>query len=312
MLCFTVTASSEINKDDDAFGIQFKQNINVTGQKICMGDIVEITGDEGFANRIREINLGPAPGLGKDKIFSGDRIASIFKTGQLLPENYNMIIPDQIVVSRKYQEISKQKLEELYQDYVIKTAGRARLEISEFSIRGEERFPVGSLHLELSEPLNKRIAGRIRIKVKVYVDENESGHVYVTGWIDRYEDVVCAKQFISKNNILTEEDLVLKSINVTRVNTNLVTRIEDAVGMKLRQKLTPGSYLRENILEEPPLVEKGDRVKLVAESGLLSIITIGIAKADGVKGDQIKVENISSGKIVVGRVLEPGVVSVLF
>ena len=59
-------------------------------------------------------------------------------------------------------------------------------------------------------------------------------------------------------------------------------------------------------------IEKGDRVKIVARSEKLSVTTMGIAKADGARGDQIRVENAVSEKTVVGRVVAEGVVEVLF
>ena len=48
------------------------------------------------------------------------------------------------------------------------------------------------------------------------------------------------------------------------------------------------------------------------KGGGLRVSTMGIAKADGLRGEQIRVENVTSEKTVVGRVVNGSTVEVLF
>ncbi len=58
--------------------------------------------------------------------------------------------------------------------------------------------------------------------------------------------------------------------------------------------------------------KKGDKVKIVAGKGVISVVTMGIAQSSGPQNSQISVENISSKKIVVGRVKDASTVEVIF
>jgi len=62
----------------------------------------------------------------------------------------------------------------------------------------------------------------------------------------------------------------------------------------------------------PPVIHKGDKVKLVAKSGNIKIVTFGIAKSAGGTGDQIRIENMTSKKTIVGRVKDASTVEVIF
>ena len=66
------------------------------------------------------------------------------------------------------------------------------------------------------------------------------------------------------------------------------------------------------MLAVPPVIRKGDKVKIIAENGPLRIVTAGIAKGSGGIGEQIKVENISSQKTIVGRIKDDSTVEILF
>nr|NJM03814.1 flagella basal body P-ring formation protein FlgA [Desulfobacula sp.] len=61
-----------------------------------------------------------------------------------------------------------------------------------------------------------------------------------------------------------------------------------------------------------PLVRKGDIVSLFAGNDTLVIVTKGVCREDGAENDVIKVENLTSGKIVLGRIREKSKVEVLY
>jgi len=61
-----------------------------------------------------------------------------------------------------------------------------------------------------------------------------------------------------------------------------------------------------------PLIQKGDIVSLVAQNDTLLIVTKGICREDGFENDVIKVENLTSGKIVQGKIKEKSKVEVIY
>ena len=101
-------------------------------------------------------------------------------------------------------------------------------------------------------------------------------------------------------------------MNVSKSPANLVMDLQAAIGKQLKRNIKPGEIIRHNMISVPPLIRKGDKVKLIAQNGSLRIVTLGIAKSSGGAGDQIRIENITSKKIVVGRVKTYSTVEVIF
>jgi flagella basal body P-ring formation protein FlgA len=66
------------------------------------------------------------------------------------------------------------------------------------------------------------------------------------------------------------------------------------------------------MIETPPLVQRGDIVVMIAETGELKISTQGEARQRGGRGDRIKVMNLDSRKSVYGCVVDRNTVRVDF
>jgi flagella basal body P-ring formation protein FlgA len=161
-------------------------------------------------------------------------------------------------------------------------------------------------------PGKAKLMGQVHLGVAVHVNGHTCGKIYLSGWLDRFKPVVCAKRFIPKHALVSENDLGVELINISKGSRRLVTLVADAVGKRAKRNISAGSLLKHYMLETPPLVFKGDRVQLVARSGGLTVLTVGIAKHPGGKGEQIQVENVTSKKNVVGRVTDASTVEVFF
>ncbi len=61
---------------------------------------------------------------------------------------------------------------------------------------------------------------------------------------------------------------------------------------------------------QPILIKRGDAVTITAEGDGLSVKMPGVAMSDGRRGEQIRIKNNNSAKIVDAQVTEPGEVAV--
>jgi flagella basal body P-ring formation protein FlgA len=73
-----------------------------------------------------------------------------------------------------------------------------------------------------------------------------------------------------------------------------------------------GTVLRPDLLEFPPLVKRGDRVRIVLESAGLRISAFGQAKQKGAQGEMIPVVNLDSNKVIHARVVDSHTVRIEF
>jgi len=84
------------------------------------------------------------------------------------------------------------------------------------------------------------------------------------------------------------------------------------IGKRVKRFIKPGTLLTEEMIEEAPLVKKGDRVAIIVESDILTITASGEARMDGAKGKIIEVINSDSKKKIYAEVIGLGRVKVTY
>ena len=125
-----------------------------------------------------------------------------------------------------------------------------------------------------------------------------------------FEDVLIAKDKIKRNELLSRSDFEFARIEVSKLVGDPVSDLASLDGMRATKTIPEGKILVENMMEPVPVVEKGERVRIVYESGNLKIESYGIAKKDAIEGEMVEVKNTSSGKKVYARAVSDGLVMV--
>lgn len=298
-------------REDVALRVVVQNNVQVSGERILLGQISKITGgSETLREAIAGIDLGPGPRPGQERRITGNSI-SVALTN-IAGAGIQATVPGQVQVIGASQRISEASLEEAFKRYVKNAAGEDEVALSGIEVRGVKPLPLGKIALTPLKTGREEIKGKTSLRLAVAVDGEDYGQVTVSGWVDRYAQVVCAARSVSRNTILTAEDLCFQRINIAKAPDRLVFDTAEAVGKRVRSSLQAGKCLQQHKLFEVPLVERGDRVKLLVSAGPVNVSTLGVAKADGGAGDQIRVENLSSRKTVIGRVVDDTTVEVLF
>jgi flagella basal body P-ring formation protein FlgA len=109
--------------------------------------------------------------------------------------------------------------------------------------------------------------------------------------------------------VLRAEDLELRSARSSRGGG--LTDPGQAVGKRLLRNLSAGSPLAAADVEAVPMVERGDLVKLVARVGAVTATATGRALEAAAPQEVLRVENLTSRRVVQGIVREAGVVEVV-
>jgi flagella basal body P-ring formation protein FlgA len=134
--------------------------------------------------------------------------------------------------------------------------------------------------------------------------------VYVTAHISYQGDVLVAARGLPRGTVIEPSDLTVQERDLQGGPLGYLTQAKQAVGMRTTRPLRPGALIEQDSVEQVPVVSRGQRVWLVAESSSLQVRTIGTALQDGAIGELVKVENTSSGKVVWGVVARQGVVRI--
>ncbi len=178
---------------------------------------------------------------------------------------------------------------------------------------GKIGVPQGSaIDFEIAPPSNSKCLGRVSFLVTVVADNKPLRKIRLNGWVEAYKNVVCAARPLRKGRILGPDDVAIVKKPVSKMRSEPVYKLENAVGKALKRSVRTGEVITPVILQEPVLVKRGSRVTIVAESGGLFVRVPGVVKEKGSRGQFIKVQNTMSQREVLAQVVDGKTVKVFF
>jgi len=154
--------------------------------------------------------------------------------------------------------------------------------------------------------------GRVTLTVRPQVENEITSPIYISGWVDLFDEVVCAERDIPRGNRIKREDISVAAKNLSMSPPGLMTSAEKVEGTVAKSRIGKGTMIRDSMIAEAPVIRKGDVVKIVAKSGELTVVAQGISKEEGRMGQQVMVQNLRSNKNIPALVVGPGAVEVLF
>ena len=134
--------------------------------------------------------------------------------------------------------------------------------------------------------------------------------VYVPVRVALIRPVVVTRRPVPRGAVLTRADLALRERDTATLPLGYLTRIEAAVGQRARRALPAGAVVAPGALERTPVVRRGQRVILLARTGVIEVRVAAVALADAAAGERVSVRNLRSRRVVEGVAVREGVVRV--
>lgn len=135
--------------------------------------------------------------------------------------------------------------------------------------------------------------------------------LYVPVQISTFNRVVVSRRPLVRGKVLDAQDVTLSEKDTSGLHKAYYSAVDDVVGLSSKRAIDRGALLHSGLLKRAKLVKRGSRVEIVAQLGGLDVRMRGEALADGVRGDRIRVKNLSSGRVVTGTVTDSGLVHIL-
>jgi flagella basal body P-ring formation protein FlgA len=155
---------------------------------------------------------------------------------------------------------------------------------------------------------------RIRSRVLVRLECQQSLVLHLAVDIAIFKPVLAAATSLARQLHISEEHLRHQEINIltNSIGRHLLTDFDEAIGKQLKRNVAAGTILTHGMLSQPKLVLKGDSVVIIARKGALVVRMFGTSLESGTKGQQIRVKNQSSNRIVKGWITGPAEITVPF
>lgn len=121
-----------------------------------------------------------------------------------------------------------------------------------------------------------------------------------------YRSVAVASRTLQRGDVVTADDLTndVKDVSEFRLGYALTTGA--IVGKEVKFTVNKGEVFRNSALDAPLVIKRGDTVSVEAAAGEISVRTNGTAVTDGRIGQQIRVRNNQSARIVNAKVVGAG------
>lgn len=136
--------------------------------------------------------------------------------------------------------------------------------------------------------------------------ERETATVPLSFLVKRSEQRLVATRAIRKGEALGAENLALREMDATYEDRGFGS-LGEVEGQKARAYVGAGKALTRSMVEFPPLIRRGDAVRVLVRSGAVLVEAAGIAQRDAREGESLPVLMDSSKKTLQARCVEAGI-----
>ena len=134
--------------------------------------------------------------------------------------------------------------------------------------------------------------------------------VYVPVAVEVEAQVLVLRRPLARRARIEALDVELQVRRLPGISSNFLNDITTLQGRRLRRALSAGTPLTSDVLDRDVLVQRGQSVTLIAANSGIEIRAQGRALSEGSEQDRIRVQNVTSLKVVEGVVENAGTVRV--
>lgn len=188
------------------------------------------------------------------------------------------------------------------------TALDQRLEVKVGYIDPRLNLPLCSHEPRVELNGNSRPVGKLQVKVSCSGDRPWSK--FIPAEVNLFSEVAVATGSVRRGVVIESHHIQMMEINVANLRRAPVFNPASLLGMELKYPLTAGSAYSLDIVKSPVVIQRGDLVQMVAQSGNLEIKQQGEAMQNGAIGHVISVKNSSSKVVIQAEVVSSGRVKI--
>jgi flagella basal body P-ring formation protein FlgA len=295
--------------------VRCHEQAEIADDQILLGSIAQVDGsDAQLVSRLEGVVLGRSPLPGKTRALDSAGILTRIKQSGIDPAQLDLQVPAEVVITRSAITVGREQIERIIRGYIQQQAADSAdaLRIKDIRINEAVVLPQGRLTTRVVAPKNAELAGTIPLSVVFSIDGEVEKRVWVTVDLERLTRVVVARRPLGRYKPIDDDDIEVKAVDAAGLPADCITNPEMVIGKRTRRPVDTGSVLRPDLVEFPPLVKNGDRVRIIAETSGLRISAFGQVKQKGCQGELIQVVNLDSNKVIYARVVDSQTVKIDF
>jgi len=288
-----------------------RERVTVTTPLIKLGDIANISStyvsDDETIIALQKIEIDRSPEPGKEKTITASQILDRLRSERVNLDEVGYALPRVMTVSRASRQLSFSEVKAAVDRY-LGTLDR-EVTLKRLDYNEAVHVPPGAIDLE-TDSYSVDSAGRMGFRMRVKNNEGQDTHFQISGIVDEYVEFPVANRPISRGTVVSPDDVRMARMNISSIPRDAAREMNSIVGLEANRDVGYGDVFRNNRLTMPPVIAAGSKVTLLYRSALFEATATGVAIEAGQLGEDIRIRNDSSRKIVTGTVIEPGLVGV--
>jgi flagella basal body P-ring formation protein FlgA len=290
----------------------------VNTNNLFLGDIAEIhIEDKNIKYFASQVNLGRAPVPGETRYLRGEYVKNLLMNK--LNSSIKLIVPKKVKVVSRVKYLSSEDVKHELLLFLRNTSVWKKRLMSGSKLVLSRRFsmrpiaiPDRKVKLGFKVPDTDDLLGPTNIGLQVFDGEKIIKKMWFRANIAFSGNIIVAKEKLLPGTIITKDMVAFKKITVENAPAKFFTVISEVVQKRVKTYIRPGFAITNVMIENPPMVNFGDVVELIANSGAIEIRARGKAMQKGYMGSLIRVQNLRSKKFIAAKVTGDKEVSVIF
>jgi flagella basal body P-ring formation protein FlgA len=282
---------------------------------LTLGDIADVqTNEPELANQLRAIDLGYSPQVGAIRELTKQKIALAISAAGFSEQVVGMEAPAVTLVRREAQTVDPALVRQTVERSLLASLPSvgATASLTRLDLPAQLEVPTGMVELRASVATAKSLFNPFPVAIEFWVDGRLYKRLSVTAQAEVFAPVIVATRDLGAKTRLREGDFKVELKSLLRNPALYISEPTRLRGASLIRSLAPGEAITLDVLIADIVVKPGEPVRIVGQSGALTILVTGEARAAGHVGDRIQVKNLQSGLLFQAVIVDEGVVSVRF
>ncbi|AGF79628.1 flagella basal body P-ring formation protein FlgA [Desulfocapsa sulfexigens DSM 10523] len=294
-----------------ALEITFSPLAEIRSSYITLGDVAEFNEDSALAMALGSKEIAPAPKAGESVTLNSEEVRSTLVANFPVPTDLTWKGANTIVVERKGIIIGPDEIAAKIAEYLEERGDD--LPVAEYSFISRELplpfiIPEGELEVDVI-PADPSVIGSRRFSLVYKVDGRTVKNISIRGNLEALASVAILTQNVKRGAILHPDMVELQTKDLSQLR-DPCTDLREVLGKKLTRSLRSGTVLDISSIDIPPVIQKGQLVKILINHNGMHLSATGISSMNGKQDQIIRVMNSSSHKMIFCKVIAPGLVEV--
>ncbi len=154
--------------------------------------------------------------------------------------------------------------------------------------------------------------GRVGFEMVVQSKGARATRHAIVADVEISREVLVAAHRLRTHQVIAHDDVLFQPVRISLHAGKYIVDSRRVIGQRATQPIQSGAPITSRLLDEPPMIQKKQRVTIVAEHGRIRILATGVATEDGHRGAIIKVMNVDSKQPILAQVTDASTVKINF